>query len=177
MKRVLKTVLIWPDLSKQKALVMREQCECSSVQNDSVTLCEVVAFFPVWFQFTQKHDWIFTHMIGESFRRCTCFGLVVNEISLSGGYKRFGRNNCLRLQGWLCKNSADNIPNLHGHENKVGFFSDFDETWYLEPLLHTFIPCQFDSRQWPLTTTFYLKSQNELEAEDLLFELFDKFWK
>lgn len=122
MKRVLKTVLIWPDLSKQKALVMREQCECSSVQNDSVTLCEVVAFFPVWFQFTQKHDWIFTHMIGESFRRCTCFGLVVNEISLSGGYKRFGRNNCLRLQGWLCKNSADNIPNLHGHENKVRFF-------------------------------------------------------
>jgi len=46
-KCILRIVLTRPDLSQLKASVMREQYECSSVQNDSVALCEVVAFFIV----------------------------------------------------------------------------------------------------------------------------------
>lgn len=139
---------------------MRQQYECSSVENDSVRLCEVVAFFPVWFHFTQKHEWIFTHITNESFRRCTCFRLVVNDVSLSGGYKSFGMYNCFYLQGRLCVKTQLTTSRIFMTMKKIRFFflllllqilmrCDIWNNFYTR-----FIPRQFDSRQWPLRTVF-----------------------
>ena len=154
MKCVLRTVLIRPDLSQLKAPVMRN--------NMNVAQCKMTAlhFLSSFSSSSHRSTIEYLHISWASPFADIYFGLVINDISLSGGYKRFGRKYCLYLQGWLC----DNIPNLHGHENKVRcFFQILMRRDIWNHFYTRFILCHFDSHQWPLRNVFF-KSRNELEV-------------